>query len=111
MTRTRPHILLFNADEWRGDVIGHYGNVAAHTPVLDDLVASEAVSFRNAFCQSPVCTPSRTSFMSGWYPHVRGHRTMHHMMRLDEPVLLRSLRQDGYYVWWGGKNDLVPAGG
>lgn len=48
--------------------------------------------------------------MSGWYPHVRGHRTMHHMMHPDEPVLLRTLRHDGYCVWWGGKNDLVPAG-
>ena len=47
--------------------------------------------------------------MSGWYPHVRGHRTMHHMMREDEPVLLRTLKENGYFVWWGGKNDLIPA--
>jgi arylsulfatase A-like enzyme len=46
--------------------------------------------------------------MSGWYTHVRGHRTMHHMMRHGEPVLLRTLKENGYYVWWGGKNDLVP---
>jgi arylsulfatase A-like enzyme len=46
--------------------------------------------------------------MSGWYTHVRGHRTMHHMMRQGEPVLLRTLKENGYYVWWGGKNDLVP---
>jgi hypothetical protein len=46
--------------------------------------------------------------MSGWYPHVRGHRTMHHMMAKDEPVLLKQLKDSGYMVWWGGKNDLVP---
>jgi arylsulfatase A-like enzyme len=46
--------------------------------------------------------------MSGWYPHVRGHRTMFHMMQPDEPVLLRDLKEMGYFVWWGGKNDLVP---
>jgi len=34
---------------------------------------------------------------------------MHHMMRPDEPVLLRTLKENGYFVWWGGKNDLVPA--
>lgn len=103
-----PHLVVFNPDQWRGDVLGHAGNAAALTPALDRLVASEAVSFRHAFCQNPVCTPSRCSFMSGWYPHVRGHRTMFHMLRPDEPCLLRTLRELGYFVWWGGKNDLVP---
>lgn len=105
----RPHLVIFNPDQWRGDVLGFAGNPAAVTPNLDRLVASDAVGFTSAFCQNPVCTPSRCSFMSGWYPHVRGHRTMHHMMRPDEPVLLRTLKDDGYFVWWGGKNDLVPA--
>ncbi|MBM3189045.1 MAG: arylsulfatase [Chloroflexi bacterium] len=103
-----PHIVIFNPDQWRGDVMGHLGDPAAVTPNLDRLVETDAVSFRWAFCQNPVCTPSRCSFMSGWYPHVRGHRTMFHMMRPDEPVLLRTLKEAGYYVWWGGKNDLVP---
>ncbi|GAH74825.1 unnamed protein product, partial [marine sediment metagenome] len=61
-----------------------------------------------AFCQNPVSTPSRCSFMTGWYPHVHGHRTMFHMLRRHEPVLLKTLRETGYFVWWGGKNDLVP---
>ena len=104
-----PHIVLFNPDQWRGDVLGHMGNPAAQTPNLDRWVETDAVSFSNAFCQNPVCTPSRCSFMTGWYPHVRGHRTMFHMLRQDEPVLLRTLKDAGYYVWWGGKNDLVPA--
>ena len=108
MKQKQPHILIFNPDQWRGDVLGHLHNPAAITPNLDRIVATDAVSFSNAFCQNPVCTPSRCSFMSGWYPHVRGHRTMFHMMQPDEPVLLRDLKEMGYYVWWGGKNDLVP---
>ncbi|MGG1518653.1 sulfatase-like hydrolase/transferase [Paenibacillus oryzisoli] len=104
----QPHIILFNPDQWRGDVLGHMGNPAAVTTNLDAMVNEDAVSFRNAFCQNPVCTPSRCSFMSGWYPHVRGHRTMYHMMKPDEPVLLQTLKDAGYYVWWGGKNDLIP---
>jgi arylsulfatase A-like enzyme len=108
--KKKPHIVLFNPDQWRGDVVAHMGNQAAVTPTLDALASSEAVSFRNAFCQNPVCTPSRCSFMSGWYPHVHGHRTMHHMLhaKRDEPNLLRVLKENGYFVWWGGKNDLVP---
>ncbi len=105
----KPHIIIFNPDQWRGDVMGHMGNPAAQTPNLDALIESDAVSFRHAFCQNPVCTPSRCSFMTGWYPHVRGHRTMFHMLQPDEPVLLKYLKDNGYYVWWGGKNDLVPA--
>ncbi len=107
----RPHIVIFNPDQWRGDVMGHMGNPAAVTPVLDRFVETEAVAFRNAFCQNPVCTPSRCSFMTGWYPHVRGHRTMFHMLHPErgEPVLLQTLKENGYYVWWGGKNDLIPA--
>jgi len=105
-----PHILIFNPDQWRGDVLGHMGNPAAVTPAIDRFVESEAVSFRNAFCQNTVCTPSRCSFMTGWYPHVRGHRTMYHMLHPErgEPVLLKTLKEAGYTVWWGGKNDLTP---
>jgi arylsulfatase A-like enzyme len=85
------------------------GNFASVTPDLDKICQEDGVSFRNAFCQNPVCTPSRCSLMSGWYPHVRGHRTMYYMMQPDEPVLLRTLKDEGYFVWWGGKNDLVPS--
>ena len=37
-----------------------------------------------------------------------GTATMFHMLRPDEPVLLKYLKDNGYFVWWGGKNDLVP---
>lgn len=104
----RPHILIFNPDEWRGDVLRHVGNPAAVTPNIDRMAATDGVSFSRAFCQNPVCTPSRCSFMTGWYPHVHGHRTMYHMLRPHEPMLLRTLRENGYFVWWGGKNDVVP---
>ncbi len=105
----KPHIVVLNPDQWRGDVLGHMGNSAAVTPNLDQAVREDTVSFRNAFCQNPVCTPSRCSFMTGWYPHTRGHRTMYHMLKPDEPMLLKSLKDQGWFVWWGGKNDVVPA--
>jgi len=109
MAKKLPHILIFNPDQWRGDVLRHLGNPAAVTPNLDALTIDDAVSFANTYCQNPVCTPSRCSSMTGWYPHVRGHRTMFHMLQPDEPMLLRELKEAGYFVWWGGKNDVVPA--
>jgi len=105
----KPNIVIFNPDQFRSDALAHLGNSAAVTPNLDAIVRTDAVSFRHAYCQNPVCTPSRCSFMSGWYPHVRGHRTMYHMMHDDEPVLLKTLKDNGYHVWWGGKNDLISA--
>lgn len=73
----RPNIVILNPDQMRADSLHHLGNEAAVTPILDAL-SEEGVSFSRAFCQNPVCTPSRCSFMSGWYPHVAGHRTMTH---------------------------------
>jgi len=90
----KPHIIIFNPDQWRGDVLGHMDNPAAATPNLDRFAQDEGVSFSRAFCQNTVCTPSRCSFMTGWYPHVRGHRTMHHMLHPEhgEPNLLKILK-------------------
>lgn len=106
MSRKRPTIIIFNPDSYRGDVLGHLGNAGAVTPNLDALLHDGGVSYANAFAQNPVCTPSRCSFMTGWYPHVQGHRSMKNMLKSYEPNLLSVLRREGYHVWWGGKNDL-----
>ncbi len=105
---THPNILIFNPDQMRADSLAHFGNPAAITPNLDKFL-EDGVSFRNAFCQNPVCVPSRCSFLTGWYPHVRGHRTMSHMLQKDEPVLFKYLRDQGYYVWLNLRNDFLPA--
>ena len=104
---SQPNIVLFVPDSYRGDVLHHQGNAGAVTPNLDAIVARGAVSYSNAFAQNPVCTPSRCSFMTGLYPHVHGHRSMCNMLKEHEPNLLTVLRREGYYIWWGGKNDLV----
>lgn len=104
-----PPIIIFNPDEMRWDAMGHMGNPAAKTPFLDEFAAHEAVSFRNAVCQNPVCVPSRCSFFTGLYPHVRGHRTMAHLLRPGETSLFRELKDNGYYVWMNSRNDLYAA--
>ena len=103
----RPHIIIFNPDEMRSDTMAHLGNPAAVTPVLDDFARREAVSFRHAYCQNPVCVPSRCSFFTGLYPHVNGHRTMGHLLHAQEDSLFRELKNAGYYVWMNDRNDLV----
>lgn len=87
--------------------MGHLGNPSSQTPYLDRMAATDAVSFRRAFCQNPVCVPSRCSFFTGLYPHVRGHRTMSYLLREQETSLLKELKEQGYYVWMNSRNDLV----
>ncbi len=110
MPGKQPDILIFNPDSYRGDVLGHLGTPGAVTPNLDAIIRDGAVSYANAFAQNPVCTPSRCSFMTGWYPHVHGHRSMRNMLKPHDPSLFQVLRREGYHVWWGGKNDLFAVG-
>ncbi|MCI6886152.1 MAG: sulfatase-like hydrolase/transferase [Lachnospiraceae bacterium] len=106
MNKKRPHIIIFNPDEMRWDTMGHMGIQAAATPFLDAFAEQDAVSFRNAFCQNPVCVPSRCSFFTGLYPHVHGHRTMSYLLHPGEENLFSELRKAGYYVWMNARNDL-----
>jgi arylsulfatase A-like enzyme len=102
----RPNVVLFVTDQWRAKDTGYCGNAVIETPNIDRL-ASEGAGFRKCFVQNPVSTPSRVSMATGWYCHVNGHRTMHHMLRRHEPNMLRCFKEAGYHVWWGGKNDMI----
>ncbi|RGT71626.1 sulfatase-like hydrolase/transferase [Mediterraneibacter massiliensis] len=105
-TEKRPNIVLFVSDHFRREALGHTGNEVKATPFLDTYAGTEAVSFTHAFCQNPVCVPSRCSFLSGRYPHVEGFRTMHHLQSARDQNILRELKKAGYYVYFGGKNDV-----
>ena len=61
-----PNVLFISIDDLR-PVLGAYGDTLAITPNLD-LLADEGMTFRQAFCQSAVCAPSRASLMTGLRP-------------------------------------------
>ena len=102
----KPNILIINPDQMRADALGHLGNPASHTPHLDAL-AQEGVSFSSAFCQNPVCVPSRCSFMTGLYPHVHGHRTMGHLQQPWEENLFSDFKSAGYRTISSHRGDLM----
>lgn len=102
----KKNVVMIVADQWRGDSVGYDGNDTVYTPELDG-VAKEGVAFSNAYCQNPVCVPSRSSFLSGLYPHTKGFRTMHRLMDEDEPNILKTLKGSGYHVYWGGRSDFL----
>lgn len=105
----QPNIVYFVADQMRSDSLHHLGNPASLTPNFDKIVEEDAISFENAYCQNPVCVPSRHSFLSGLYPHTRGHRTMHYLTAQDDPNILKVMKDAGYEVIWIGRNDVLPA--
>lgn len=102
----KPNIIIFDPDQMRADALHHLGNEAAYTPNMDAL-AAEGVSFSNAFCQNPVCVPSRCSFMTGLYPHVHGHRTMNYLLHSGEDNLFLDLKKQGYYTMSTTRGDLL----
>ena len=104
---TKPNIIYFLADQMREDSLHHAGCEASITPNLDSIL-EDGVSFENAYCQNPVCVPSRCSFLTGLYPHTTGHRTMHFLQNPDEPNFLRTMKNNGYEVVWIGRNDIIP---
>ncbi len=97
----RPNFLLFMPDQLRADAVGAFGNPVAQTPNIDAL-AARGTAFSQAFCQNSVCSPSRVSIFTGWYPHVSGHRTLTNLLKPWEPNLLKMLKDAGYNVAWAG---------
>lgn len=68
---SRPNVLFIAIDDlndWVGCLDGH---TQVRTPNIDRLARS-GVNFTNAHCQAPICMPSRTSLLTGTYPHSNG---------------------------------------
>ena len=67
-TGRRPNILLLLTDEHGAQFSGTYGHPFIATPAMDRL-AAEGVTFDAAYCNNPLCVPSRLSFLTGQYTH------------------------------------------
>src|SRR5262249_53882800 len=71
VAKRKPNLILFLPDQQRADTLACYGGVKVHVPNLNKL-ASESVIFERAYVTHPVCTPSRSSLMTGTWPHING---------------------------------------
>ena len=95
MTTKRPNILFILSDQHNAKVIGHKGHPDVKTPHLDKM-ASEGVWFKNAITQSPICTPSRVSWLSGQYCHNHGYYGLSGPNPNGLPTILGHFRKAGY---------------
>ena len=98
----RPNVMLLYTDQQRWDALAVSGNPHIITPNLDRL-ASRGALFENAFCNSPVCMPSRQSMLSGQYPSVVGTTCNGIEMREDALTVQRVLWAHGYRTAQIGK--------
>jgi len=105
---TRPNIIVIISDEHNAGVLGCYGNDIARTPNLDAL-AARGVVMENAYCNSPLCAPSRLSFTAGKYVSRVGAWSNNCWLPSDDyPSLPRLLDAAGYTTVLCGKMHYDP---
>lgn len=100
----RPNVLFFLVDDLRPE-LGCYGHPQVKSPNIDGL-AKTGVRFERAYCQYPVCNPSRTSLLTGRYPTATGvmdNNTWFGTAHPDWVTLPRHFKNNGYASLRTGK--------
>lgn len=106
MTVDQPNILLITSDQQHWFTFGR-DNPRIHTPNLDRL-ANEGTQFDRAYCPNPVCSPSRSSIITGQYPSSHGCWTIGVKLAEDVPTVGDSLQAVGYATSLIGKAHFQP---
>ncbi len=98
----KPNILFIMADQMSAKALPFYGHPVVKAPTLSRL-AEEGVVFENAYCNSPLCGPSRTSMMTGLLPSKAGGFDNAHDFSAALPTFAHYLRLGGYRTCLSGK--------
>jgi len=102
----QPNFLVIMSDEHAPMFSGAYGHPLVRTPHLDRL-AKRGVLFENAYCNSPLCAPSRMSFMTGRYIHHIATWDNSSPLASDAVTWAHLLRAVGYDVVLSGKQHFI----
>ena len=98
----KPNILIIMSDEHAPQYSSVYGHSLVQSPNMERLT-DMGVTFDNAYCNSPICGPSRMSFMTGRYIHRIGTYDNGFPMSSDAVTWAHRLRNIGYDVVISGK--------
>lgn len=102
----RPNIVLFMADQLSALALGNYGNKVVRAPNIAAL-GERGTTFANAYCNYPICAPSRYSMLSGRLPHAIGAFDNATELPASVPTLMHYLRHLGYRTTLSGKMHFV----
>jgi arylsulfatase A-like enzyme len=110
----KPNLLVLLPDQLRADLIANIGTSGVHAPNIQKL-AAEAVTFDRAYVTHPICAPSRSSLLSGTWPHQNGCRNNKAVLPerfvcLPEMVGDRDYRT-GYFGKWHLGDEFFPQHG
>ncbi|MHC4718383.1 MAG: sulfatase-like hydrolase/transferase [Planctomycetota bacterium] len=105
---TRPNILVIQTDSQDGRVFGAMGHPAMGraTPNMDALAAGGTM-FTTAYCNNPICCPSRASMWSGQYTHRCEGWNNYKGLELETPTFRTRLDEAGYHTQTYGKTDYL----
>jgi choline-sulfatase len=97
------NVIVILGDDHRAEAIGAYGNKLVKTPNLDKM-AARGIRFTNAFANSPVCSASRQSLLTGKYPHATGVSLLTSALPEEQITLADHLLSFGFATAIIGKN-------
>lgn len=98
----RPNLLILMADQLTAAALRAYGGRTARTPHIDTL-ADQGVVFESFYCNSPLCAPSRFSFLAGQLPSKIGAYDNAAELPAQVPTFAHYLRAAGYQTVLSGK--------
>ncbi len=98
----RPNVLFILCDDLRPDALGCFGSKHVKTPNIDRL-AAEGVLFKNTFCTTSLCSPSRASILSGVYAHTHGVTNNFTEYPAQMASFPQTLHEAGYATAYIGK--------
>lgn len=98
----RPNVLFILTDDQRYDALSCMGHPHLKTPHIDRL-ADEGLIFRNHFCTTSLCSPSRASILSGLYAHAHGVSNNFTEYPADLVSFPMRLQASGYRTAYVGK--------
>ncbi len=99
---TKPNFVIFMLDQLAPQFLPCYGHKVVKTPALSAF-AEESVVFDAAYCNSPLCAPSRYVFMSGRLPTAIGAWDNGAEFAAETPTFAHHLSALGYHTTLSGK--------
>ncbi len=113
---SQPNVIIIMTDQLRAFEVGCYGNPAVKTPNIDEL-SRNGIRFETAITNNPVCTPARSSLLTGQYGrtctgelgNISDDPPCQQRRRLVDPTIAESFRAGGYETALIGKWHIDPS--